>query len=500
MKFAYKQMLVAVLITVCFCFSPANAAHSAKRTLKGNMTEVYRLEPADTSSFGGMFSEGIFYGRIRTNSFLWNWEKEVDGKTRDNWSMGIGGSMILKSASLHGASFTAGLYTSSSPWHMGGDDYRYAKAGKDAFSRYQAATSDDYNMAVLAQAYLEYRFLNSSVRAGRQIFESLLTASNDTKMIPQTFEGITLESSDVKNTQVKVAWLHRQKLRDHTSFHHVLAFGDDPDNPYAGWTENDDSSMHKGLKLSRLKAAGIDDELYILQVQNTSIPNLTIMANMTDVPDLVGLVTGEVNYTVPLPGDIKLVPGARYLVQTDHGGGRIGGASLAGKITTEDARGYTDSWSLDGTLFALRINISKGATNFLLGYSKISDDADIVAPWRGFPTNGYTRAMGQYDWYANTETIMLQAGYDLSKAGLVPGFSVKAKYAIQNFDDLKPDISADKRVLNIDFLEKVKAVPGLEIKLRTAFAWGDSDTVAMNGALKTDPSYNEFRFEMNYLF
>lgn len=500
MRVACERMLAAALAVICIGFSRADAANDPKRTLKGDMTEVYRKEPAEASDVSGMFSEGIFYGRVRTHGFLWDWNKESEGKTLDNWSVGVGGSMIFKSASLYGTSFTAGLYGSWNPWHMEGEDYRYVRSGKDVFSRYRVAASGEYDMAVLAQAYLEYRFLNSTIRAGRQIFESLLAASNDTKMIPNTFEGVVLESRDVKKTHVKAAWFHRQKLRDHTSFHHVLAYGDDPDTAEAGWTENDDSTMHKGLKRSRLRAAGIDDELYILQVENTSIPNLTIMANLTDVPDLVGSVAGEINYIISIAGDIKLTPGFRYLVQSDHGGGRIGGASLAGKITAEDARGYKDPWRLDGSLIAARISISKGSGSFLVGYTMVFDDADLVAPWRGFPTGGYTRAMGQYNWNAGTETTMLQAGYDFSEAGFVPGFSVNARYAIQDYDDHKPDVSADTKVLNIDLLEKVGAVPGLEIKLRTAFVRGDGHTRSMDGTLKADPSYNEYRLEMNYLF
>jgi outer membrane porin, OprD family len=342
--------------------------------------------------------------------------------------------------------------------------------------------------------------MKSSVRSGRQTFESFLTAANDTKMIPNAFEGVSFESSDLRDTLIKAAWFDRQKLRDHTSFHHVLAYGDDPENPYSSWTENDDSAMHKGLGLSKLKAAGIDDRLIVVQAENKSIPDLSIMANFTDVPDLVGLVAGEVNYTIAIAGGITLVPGLRYVSQRDHGGGKIGGASLAGKISIDDARGYRNPHSLDGSLVAARISLTEGAGSILVGYSKVSDDADFVVPWRAFPTSGYTRAMGRYNWNADTETWMLQTAYDFSKGVGVPGLSIQARYAVENYDDEKPDVQADCNVLNIDVLERVGAVPGLEIKLRSAFVDGKSDTLDMNGVVKADPSYNEYRLEMNYLF
>ncbi|NOY69372.1 MAG: OprD family porin [Deltaproteobacteria bacterium] len=476
------------------------AADNVKRTIKGNMTETYKILPESADNVSDMFSKGIFYGRLRTNFFRWNWGNTISGKTQDNYAIGIGGSMIYKSAYLHGLGMTAGLYTSQNPWHMDGDDYKFAKSGKDTFSRHKVASESSYGMTVLAQSFLEYKAMNSSLRAGRQIFESLLTKSNDTKMIPNTFEGVSLHSKYIPGTKVAAAFFTRQKLRDHTSFHHVLAFGDDPADPVGKWNENDDSAMHKGLTLSKLKAAGINDRLMIVQVTNKSIPGLSLMANYTAVPELIMTAAGEINYTVKFDNGLKIVPGFRYLQQFDRGAGAIGGASLKAKITTTDARGYSNPFNMDGKLYAARLDFKKGPASLRLGYSKIADKADILAPWRGFPTGGYTRAMAQYNWYADTETLMAQVKYNLGKAGMVPGLTAMVRYAIQNFDDKKPDVQADSKIFTLDLIEKIAAVPGLEVKGRMGIVSGDDNTVDMNGATKADPSYNEYRFEMNYLF
>ena len=81
-------MLTGVYI-LCCCFSSAKASDGAKRMLKDNMTEVYRQLPADAEGLGGMFTGGVFYGRLRLNSFRWDWDEEVDGKTHDNWAVGV---------------------------------------------------------------------------------------------------------------------------------------------------------------------------------------------------------------------------------------------------------------------------------------------------------------------------------------------------------------------------------------------------------------------------
>ena len=51
-----------------------------KRTLKSNYVEVYNQKPKVANNFYEMFKEGDFYGRLRSNTYFLNWEKE-------NWKM-----------------------------------------------------------------------------------------------------------------------------------------------------------------------------------------------------------------------------------------------------------------------------------------------------------------------------------------------------------------------------------------------------------------------------
>jgi len=209
-------------------------------------------------------------------------------------------------------------------------------------------TGGSQNITVLAEAYLEYKYQNVSIKAGRQIFESFLTRSNDTKMIPNTFEGVTLESLDIYHTSFKMAYLTRQKLRDHSTFHHLLAVGDDSNDSYNIFSENDDSAMHYGLTLSELQARGIEDRLIVLQARNESIENLSLRLNYTAVPELISSAMVQAEYRFDL-GNFSVLPGVRVMQQFDNGAGEIGGANL--KTLTE---GYSDPESLDTALYANR--------------------------------------------------------------------------------------------------------------------------------------------------
>ena len=489
-----KKFLFFLFIIISYMFA------IEKRVLNPNMTLKYNVLPGEVKSLEEIFTKGEWYGRLRLNTFRWDWDKEYEGKTKDNWAMGIGASLIYKTAYFNGFGATAGLYTSQNPWHMDADDVNFVKAGKDTFSRYKVKKGDGFGMTVLAETYLEYKKNSSSLKIGRQIFESLLIKSNDTKMIPNTFEGISFVSGYFPKTSIKLAYLTRQKLRDHTKFHDVITFKNEDGE---SWANNDDGAVNKALSYQNFEAAGkdTDHDLIVAEVTNKSIKNLKWMANYTAVPDVVALVSIEAHYNIQIE-DYNLIPGFRYINQMDKGAKDLGDIGVAVANLKGKADGYDDPYDVDSSLIAARVDFKAKSNIWWIrfGYSKVADDADIIAPWRGFPTGGFTRAMGQYNWYANTKTWMIRGVYSFDKAGLISGLSASLRYAVQDFDDKKEGVQADSSVINLDLIKKVKSCPGLYLKFRLGIANGKDDIKDLNGKLKPDPSYNEYRFEVNYLF
>jgi hypothetical protein len=479
-----NKILTSVVFGSSLLFvTSANATlKNDKITLKPNMVVKYNKLPSSASNITEAFSEGVFYGRLRLNTFNWDWK---DTNSKDNEAMGVGGSVIYKSAPLYGISATVGLYTSQNPsWYrMDVSDVGKVKAGKDTFSRYDTDKTGNYGMTVVAQAYLQYDIAKSSIFAGRQMFESVFTKSNDTKMIPNTFDGVTSTIKDLPDTTIKLAYLAKQKLRDHTQSHDVIAFN--------GWEENDDSAVNKNLTVDRI---GDNNSLWIASASNKSIKNLKADISYAIVPSVVSNLALEAHYSIPITKEWSLAPGVRYMQQFDNLNASYDVANLATNHV-----GYKNPKSLDSNLLALRLDLKNDAFLARIGYSQIADEADIIAPWRGFPTGGFTRAMSQYNWYANTKTYMIRAGYDFSKAKILPGFSIMARYAIQDFDNNKDGVQADSNVIHIDARQNIGE--NLEAKLRFGFVSADDSTLKSNGVdYKSDVSYNEYRFELNYFF
>jgi hypothetical protein len=493
----------AVAALVCGLCVTANAGEAKeKRTLQGNMNQVYNVLPSSVDNISDAFSKGMFYGQLRMNAFKWDWKNDNTASTgnKDGNQVAVGGSLIYKTAPLAGISATAGLYYSQNTQEVSQADITYAKSGKDTFSRYDAYNGGDFDMAVLAQAYVQYDISKTSLKFGRQAFESFLLASNDTKMIPNTFEGVSVESKDIDKTTLKGAYFTAQKLRDHTTFHDVLTYGDGSTNAKATWNGNDDSGVHQGLTYAKFANAGksVNHKLVVAEVNNKSIKNLAVDVSYTAVPDVISSLMGEVNYTVDLGSGYSLTPGARYMKQIDNGGGLVGGPSLKGDVTsavTAAAKGYKKYDSLDGSVSMARLVLSKGALKTQVAYSAVEDAADIVAPWRGFPTGGYTRAMAQLNWKANTKSYDAEVTYDFGKANILPGFTAMARYVIQDFDEKKQGsgAEADSKILHVDLKQQI--TKALDAKLRLGFKSANAQTSGID-----KDSYNEYRFELNYLF
>jgi hypothetical protein len=461
-----------------------------KRKLNSNSTVTFLETPHEVESLSEVLTEGEFYGRFRLNSFSFDWDEEVDGKTRDHQTMGVGGSVHYKSAYFHGVGVTVGAYTSQNPLHNGRENLEYYKVGKGVMNRHDVATKGEYGMSNVAVAYLELKNRKNSIKIGRQIVESYLTKSNDIKMIPNTFEGITWRSKSIPNHQLWAGYLVKQKLRDHNKFHHLFAY-DDGAGEYDKWRENDDTAMHRGITLSKLKEKGIEDRLFFVELSNNKKEDFNYIFNYTSVPQLFSTFGTDLTYKWKTDGGYTLSPSVRYMKQFDHGAGAIGGANLK---TNNVA--YRNKESVETELYAARFDVGRDNWRIRSGFSKIADKADIISPWRNFPTNGYGYTLLQYNWYANTTSYVVQGDYDFKEQRL----HAQVRFGIQDFDDAKSGVQADSNVYQLDLIKQFEAYPNLYAKVRLVRVKGDSSTISQDGKRKLNPSYKDVRFELNYLF
>lgn len=488
MRLGWVTAAAGLLITSTLAASSLEEKH----VLKSNGTLVYNTTPGKADTFTRMFSDGQFYGRLRTNNFYFRWNNE-DPNHATQLIGAIGASVVYHSAEYADFDFGVGLYASQSFFDDVHDPIARIKPGKDVLSRFEYVNTGNKAMAVLGQGYLRYSGIPSTqITVGRQLVESFYTKSNDTKMIPNTFDAAVASSIAVPDTSFQVGYLAAQKLRDHTQAHSVLMYGDANSSSalMPQWSENDDSAMHRGLTYTALKAAGkpTGAPLIIADIHNRSVHDLKLDAAFFVVPELLSSAMMEANYRLAL-GNMTLTPGVRYIRQFDQGAGNVGGASYTG-----DATGYRDPDSLDAQMVAARLVARIGLYKYNLAMTYVLDEADLIAPWRGFPTSGYTRSMGIYNWRANTKSYRIEVQRNAAAAGLYTDLFVQASVLYTDGDDEKTGYhNQDELYYYIGFIQNLPKLPALQWRLRAGYA-------QFLKAEDNDFNFLDTRFEINYLF
>ena len=495
MKINKKLSLIAIGLLTLALNSDASET-IPKHSFKSNSQVSYNETPKSVDDFSKIFSEGMFYSRLRSNTFYLD-VKNGDSTHSDHMASALGGSLVYKSATFADFDFSAGLYLSQAFFWDEHDSIGNLKKAKDVINRFNYTNYGDTHMAVIGQAYLRYSgIVDTKVSLGRQLVETFYTKSNDTKMIPNTFDGLVVDTKATPSTSIKMAYLLKQKLRDHSQTHSVLMYGDNgstsADKPQ--WSQNDDSAMHVGLKYSALKAAGkpTDAPLIVADIKNKSIKNLALDASFYSVPELVSQAMFEANYKIDLDG-FSVTPGMRYIKQFDNGAGSVGGASLKGNLAgkTGENGGYKDAASLDSQMIAARVVTKVDNYKINLGYANVLDESDLVTPWRGFPTAGYTRSMARYNWRANTQGYRLEVVRNANKKGIYKDIFTQASILFTDFDESKG--GKDEMYYYVGVVQNVPSLVELQWRLRLGYTQ------------HIDTKYTGFdnldaRFEVNYLF
>ncbi len=430
------------------------------------------------------FKEGKLEGRVRAQYFLTDWDENGAGGKNGPEARGlaVGGSLIYQTAPLAGFSAGAGLYTTQNP---GGiteeEDGTTAATSKDLFSR-DAGEPYGEGYAVLAQAYLQYGLAKTKIKAGRMLVTNPWITPNDTKMIPIAIEGAQIVSSDLPATTIQIDYADKIKERGMSYFGNMADAGDAPDKIKAYYATHYGNGTH-----------GDAPAVTVSGVKNKSIPNLDVQGWFMHWPDLVDQLLFEAAYSIRA-GDVTLGVAGRFIRQNDRG---------AGDIILPEANNYDDDNRIDSYLWALRTTAAYGPAKLLLATSRTDGGGDMIAPWRGFLTQEYTRSMTQTDWTANTRSYKAQIDYDWN--ALIPGFSTMLSFARYDRDPGKRPYQSltnrgyqngDTRQWNFDLLYKLGGGwKGLELKARLMDQENETTELAAS-----ETSNREMRLEANYFF
>src|SRR5262245_42909594 len=233
--------------------------------------------------------------KLHLRSFYFN---RLNSDDTQNEAWAFGGWLAYKSGWLWDT-FAVGAvgYTSQplyAPQDTGGTNLLHPSAGNPQDS-----------ILVLGQAYAQLRYKDYALVTGyRQIVNEGYLNPQDSRMVPNTFEGVTIQGA-LGPIDYNAGYLTAIKLRQENSFHNMAEVAG-----VAG-------GQNRGLVLTRLSSA--------------PLPGLSLYSANYLVPDVFNTAYGYGEYTHDLTSELSFKVGLQYTNQ------RSVGAAFLGNFTTWNA-------------------------------------------------------------------------------------------------------------------------------------------------------------------
>ena len=274
----------------------------------------------------------------------------------------------------------------------------------------------DASGSVMSEAYLSYSLANTTVQVGRQYITTPLLAGSGSRMIKQSFEGITLVNTDIPDTTLIAGYIDKYQNR----------------------TDNAGSPG---------EFEQFQDGAYTLYAKNNSVKNLTLQAQYLDVKGNTSATDADSLY---IDGSYNLGPAtvSAQVIDSTNGttDGRLYGLKASGNVAMFNLSALYTKTTDDGTVYN---GIGSGADSSFTALPLHGGGVTYVSDTQTMVGVAATQVAGAtvvaYYGVVNTD-LSVGAGYEEIKAfgGFVQypftkNFSAKVAYESADFDTLNED-------------------------------------------------------------
>lgn len=278
------------------------------------------------------------------------------------------------------------------------------------------AATMDASGSVMSEAYLSYTLSNTTAKIGRQYITTPLLAGSGSRMIKQSFEGITVVNTDILDTTLIAGYIDKYQNRT-----------DGVGSP----GEFDQ----------------FEDGAYTLYAKNTSIKDLALQAQYLDVKGNTSATDADSLY---IDASYNFGPAtvSAQVIDSKQGttNGRLYGLKASGNVAMFNLSALYTKTTDDGTVYS---GIGSGADSSFTALPLHGGGVTYIADTETMVGVAATQLSGAtvvaYYGLVNTE-LSIGAGYEEIKAfgGFVQypftkNFSVKVAYESADFDTLSQD-------------------------------------------------------------
>lgn len=438
-------------------------------------------------SISSMFSEGKVSGQIR--EFSISREITVDNShlyTRQ--ANAIGGHLKYETASLNGLSAGVAFYTSNG-FGLGSpkDDPAYRSVDPTLLGK------DNANVAYIGEAYLQYKYENTTFKAGRQVLNTPMAGTDDARMLPNLFEAYVLTNTDLPDTTLVAA--HVTKFAQGTFGRAYNAAAGTPDavlsatSGYSAADSRDQATSFVNMGEYALGSAGNNDGVTVGAVIYSGIENLKVQLWDYYAYNILNAMYGQADYTVAaLSNGVTPYVSAQFI--KEDGVGNNYASALAGEV--------------DSLYIAAKVGAKFGNANAYIAYSSTGSNSAaeaaatplknaIISPWGGMPA--FTQGMvTRHQFMAGVDTWKVAGSYNFKDMGV--NASATAYYTSFKMDGNSGyGVARTATEPGFDLQYYPEAVKNLQLRLRGNFPRNYKNAT---GAAKV--GWNEYRFIVNYNF
>ena len=326
-------------------------------------------QAADQAGAGTGQTIGNMLGRDSTVSMnvrSYLMDREKPGPVYDQaWA--LGGWLGYQSGWL-ADTFQFGLtgYTSQPLWAPAGSDGTLLLApGQKGYS-------------VLGQAWASLKLLDQTLTGGRFEVNQAEVNPQDTRMTPNTFEGVRL-SGDIAGANYLLAWLTSEKTRNSTQFINMATVAGAP--------------------------ANVSSSMWLFGVSGEPLKDLKLRFSTYHVPDVLNSSYLDASWLTRLSGLYQLRLGAQVMNQSSTGSNALTGSSFSTGVA-----------GVKGDLIA-------GPATATLAYTQARSSAAYRTPYGSWV--GYTSMIVNDFNQAGQKALLVSGTYDFAANG-VPGLAMNA--------------------------------------------------------------------------
>ena len=265
---------------------------------------------------------------------------------------------------------------------------------------------------------------------------------NDTRMLPQTFQGGQIQSKDIENLTLIAGQFQKSRYRDSTDYENMFMSAD---------------GAVGGVRSNKFNYAGASYQF---------MPGLTGTYFYAELKDNYSQHHANVQYLTDLTSDLKLKTDLRYFKSSDKGNTNVDNRLASGMFSL----GYAGHW------LGLGYQDSSGKTG---------------TPFLGGGTDPWTMNTSTYYHFlrANEESWQARYDYDFANVG-IPGLKLMARYISgDNFKVAGQNAQEWERDIDIGYTVQTGPLKNLGFLVRN---------VMYRGSHSTDVDEN--RVIVNYTF